>query len=100
MKNFSKELNKARKKVNRLSKEDIKKISPEKVMDDLTSVDKVLKKLENLDTEKITKKDVGNIEKELKIIEKYLKTEYKDYLDTDLSDFDVDNLDTEKKDNT
>ena len=100
MKNFSKELNKARKKANRLSKEDIKKISPEKVMDDLTSVDKVLKKLENLDTEKITKKDVGNIEKELKIIEKYLKTEYKDYLDTDLSDFDVDNLDTEKKDNT
>ena len=62
-------------------------------------MDKVLKKLESLDTEKISKKDVGNIEKELKIIEKYLKTEYKDYIGTNLSDFDVDNLDIEKKDN-
>tara|TARA_R110000744_G_scaffold107897_1_gene204579 strand:- start:243 stop:533 length:291 start_codon:yes stop_codon:yes gene_type:complete len=93
MKNFSKELNKAKKQASKISKEDIKNISPEKVMSDLTSVDKVLKKLENLDTEKITKKDVGNIESELKIIEEYLKTEYKDYIDIDLSDFDDKNLD-------
>ena len=96
MKNFSKELNKAKKQASKISKEDIKNISPEKVMSDLTSVDKVLKKLENLDTEKITKKDVGNIESELKIIEEYLKTEYKDYIDIDLSDY----LDTPEENNT
>jgi hypothetical protein len=96
MKNFSKELNKVKKQASRITKEDIKNISPEKVMSDLTSVDKVLKKLENLDTEKITKKEVGNVESELKIIEKYLKTEYKDYINADLSDFDDKNLDIKK----
>tara|TARA_R110001583_G_scaffold87281_1_gene227996 strand:- start:236 stop:526 length:291 start_codon:yes stop_codon:yes gene_type:complete len=96
MKNLGKELNKVKKQAIKLSKEDIEKISPEKVLKDLTSVDKVLQRLEGLDTEKITKKDVGNIESELKIIEKYLKTEYKDYIDADLSGFDEKDLDIKK----
>ena len=100
MKNFSRELNKAKKQTKKLTQEDIKNISPEKVMSDLTSVDKVLKKLESLDTDKISKKDVGNVEKELKVIEKYLKTEYQDYIEADLSDFDEEDLDVNKKFNT
>ena len=100
MKNFSRELNKAKKQAKKLTQEDIKNISPEKVMSDLTSVDKVLKKLESLDTDKISKKDVGNVEKELKVIEKYLKTEYQDYIEADLSDFDEEDLDVNKKFNT
>ena len=40
MKNLGKELNKVKKQAIKLSKEDIEKISPEKVLKDLTSVDK------------------------------------------------------------
>ena len=101
MKNLGKELNKAKKEINKskLTKEDLKQFTPEKITNDLDLIDKLVGKMSNFD-EKIKEDEAIKLKDELEQIESYLLNQYKDYIDLDEKDIDInsleDNVDTKE----
>ena len=101
MKNLGKELNKAKKEIKKrkLTKEDLKQFTPEKITNDLDLIDKLVGKMSNFD-EKIKEDEAVKLKDELEQIESYLLNQYKDYIDLDEKDIDInsleDNVDTKE----
>tara|TARA_B100002019_G_C20986827_1_gene458545 strand:+ start:305 stop:607 length:303 start_codon:yes stop_codon:yes gene_type:complete len=92
MKNLGKELNKAKKEVKRkLTKEDLKQFTPERIVKDLDMVEQIVSKMNNFD-ENIREDEAEKLKGELEHIESYLLSQYKDYVDLDEKDIDLDSL--------
>ena len=83
----------------KITKEDLKQFTPERVIKDLTMVEKQISQINKLD-ENITEKDALKLKDNLHKIEIYLTNQYKDYINLDEKDIDLDsfkdNLDTKK----
>jgi Asp-tRNA(Asn)/Glu-tRNA(Gln) amidotransferase C subunit len=100
MKNLGKELNKVKKEVKRkLNKEDLKHFTPERIVKDLNMVEQLVSKMSNFD-ENIKEDEAEKLKGELEEIESYLLSQYKDYIDIDEKDIDLEsfknNLDSEE----
>ena len=100
MKNLGKELNKAKKLAKRkLTKEDLKQFTPDRIVNDLNMVEQLVSKMSNFD-ENIKEDEAEKLKGELEEIESYLLNQYKDYVDLDEKDIDLDSfkedLDSEK----
>ena len=92
MKNLGKELNKAKKEAKRkLTKEDLKQFTPERIVKDLDMVEQIVSKMNNFD-ENIREDEAEKLKGELEQIESYLLSQYKDYVDLDEKDIDLDSL--------
>ena len=92
MKNLGKELNKVKKEVKRkLNKEDLKHFTPERIVKDLNMVEQLVSKMSNFD-ENIKEDEADKLKKELEEIESYLLNQYKDYVDLDEKDIDLDSF--------
>ena len=92
MKNLGKELNKAKKEAKRkLTKEDLKQFTPERIVKDLDMVEQIVSKMNNFD-ENIREDEAEKLKGELEDIESYLLSQYKDYVDLDEKDIDLDSL--------
>ena len=92
MKNLSKELNKAKKVIKRkLTKEDLKQFTPQRIAKDLEMVDQLVSKMSNFD-ENIKEDEAEKLKGELEQIESYLLSQYKDYVDLDEKDIDLDSF--------
>ena len=92
MKNLGKDLNKAKKEIKRkLTKEDLKEFTPDRIVKDLSIVEKLVSKMSNFD-ENIREDEAGKLKEELEQIESYLLNQYKDYVDLDENDIDLDSF--------
>ena len=92
MKNLGKELNKAKKEVKRkLTKEDLKQFTPDRIVKDLNMVEQLVSKMSKFD-ENIKEDEAEKLKGELEQIESYLLNQYKDYVDLDEKDIDLDSL--------
>ena len=92
MKNLGKELNKVKKEVKRkLNKEDLKHFTPERIVKDLNMVEQLVSKMSNFD-ENIKEDEAEKLKGELEEIESYLLSQYKDYVDIDEKDIDLDSF--------
>jgi hypothetical protein len=92
MKNLGKELNKAKKEVKRkLTKKDLKQFTPDRIVKDLNMVEQLVSKMSNFD-ENIKEDEAEKLKGELEEIESYLLNQYKDYVDLDEKDIDLDSL--------
>ena len=92
MKNLGKDLNKAKKEIKRkLTKEDLKEFTPDRIVKDLSIVEKLVSKISNFD-ENIREDEAGKLKEELEQIESYLLNQYKDYVDLDENDIDLDSF--------
>ena len=100
MKNLGKELNKAKKEIKRkITKEDLKQFTPDRIVNDLNMVEQLVSKMSGFD-ENIKEDEAEKLKGELEEIESYLLNQYKDYVDLDEKDIDLDSfkddLDTKK----
>ena len=92
MKNLGKELNKAKKLTKRkLTKEDLKQFTPDRIVNDLNKVEQLVSKMSNFD-ENIKEDEAEKLKGELEEIESYLLNQYKDYVDLDEKDIDLDSF--------
>ena len=92
MKNLGKELNKVKKGIKRkITKEDLKQFTPDRIVKDLNMVEQLVSKMSNFD-ENIKEDEAEKLKGELEKIESYLLNQYKDYIDLDESDIDLDSL--------
>ena len=92
MKNLGKELNKAKKEVKRkLTKEDLKQFTPDRIVKDLNMVEQLVSKMSKFD-ENIKEDEAEKLKGELEQIESYLLNQYKDYVDLDEKDIDLDSF--------
>ena len=92
MKNLGKELNKAKKDIKRkLTKEDLKQFTPDRIVKDLNMVEQLVSKMNNFD-ENIKEDEADKLKEELEQIESYLLNQYKDYVDLDEKDIDLDSF--------
>tara|TARA_B100000767_G_C19593277_1_gene462355 strand:- start:207 stop:509 length:303 start_codon:yes stop_codon:yes gene_type:complete len=92
MKNLGKELNKAKKEAKRkLTKEDLKQFTPDRIVNDLNMVEQLVSKMSNFD-ENIKEDEAEKLKGELEEIESYLLSQYKDYVDIDEKDIDLDSF--------
>ena len=92
MKNLSKELNKAKKVIKRkLTKEDLKQFTPDRIVKDLDMVEQIVSKMNKFD-ENIREDEAEKLKGELEQIESYLLNQYKDYVDLDEKDIDLDSF--------
>ena len=92
MKNLGKELNKAKKLTKRkLTKEDLKQFTPDRIVNDLNMVEQLVSKMSNFD-ENIKEDEAEKLKGELDEIESYLLNQYKDYVDLDEKDIDLDSF--------
>ena len=92
MKNLGKELNKVKKGIKRkITKEDLKQFTPDRIVKDLNMVEQLVSKMSNFD-ENIKEDEATKLKGELEQIESYLLNQYKDYIDLDESDIDLDSL--------
>ena len=92
MKNLGKELNKAKKEVKRkLTKEDLKQFTPDRIEKDLNMVEQLVSKMSKFD-ENIKEDEAEKLKGELEQIESYLLNQYKDYVDLDEKDIDLDSF--------
>jgi len=92
MKNLGKELNKAKKLTKRkLTKEDLKQFTPDRIVNDLNMVEQLVSKMSNFD-ENIKEDEAEKLKGELEEIESYLLNQYKDYVDLDEKDIDLDSF--------
>tara|TARA_B100001059_G_scaffold200318_1_gene207054 strand:- start:356 stop:658 length:303 start_codon:yes stop_codon:yes gene_type:complete len=92
MKNLGKELNKAKKLAKRkLTKEDLKQFTPDRIVNDLNMVEQLVSKMSNFD-ENIKEDEAEKLKGELEEIESYLLNQYKDYVDLDEKDIDLDSF--------
>ena len=92
MKNLGKELNKAKKEAKRkLTKEDLKQFTPERIVKDLNMVEQLVSKMSNFD-ENIKEDEAEKLKGELEEIESYLLNQYQDYVDLDEKDIDLDSF--------
>tara|TARA_A100001201_G_C3956839_1_gene161372 strand:+ start:253 stop:555 length:303 start_codon:yes stop_codon:yes gene_type:complete len=92
MKNLGKELNKAKKEAKRkLTKEDLKQFTPDRIVKDLDMVEQIVSKMNKFD-ENIREDEAEKLKGELEQIESYLLNQYKDYVDLDEKDIDLDSF--------
>jgi hypothetical protein len=92
MKNLGKELNKAKKEAKRkLTKKDLKQFTPDRIVKDLNMVEQLVSKMSNFD-ENIKEDEAAKLKGELEEIESYLLSQYKDYVDLDEKDIDLDSF--------
>ena len=91
-----KKLDKEIKKI-KLTKEDLKQFTPDRIIKDLNTVESQIDKINSLD-ENITEDDASKLKDNLKQIEIYLMSQYKDYMnltEKDIKAFE-DDVDTKK----
>ena len=92
MKNLGKELNKAKKEIKRkITKEDLKQFTPDRIVNDLNMVEQLVSKMSSFD-ENIKEDEAEKLKGELEEIESYLLNQYKDYVDLDEKDMDLDSF--------
>ena len=92
MKNLGKELNKAKKEIKRkITKEDLKQFTPDRIVNDLNMVEQLVSKMSSFD-ENIKEDEAAKLKGELEEIESYLLSQYKDYVDLDEKDIDLDSF--------
>ena len=92
MKNLGKELNKAKKEAKRkLTKKDLEHFTPQRIADDLHMIDQLVSKMSSFD-ENIKEDEAEKLKGELEQIESYLLNQYKDYVDLDEKDIDLDSF--------
>jgi len=92
MKNLGKDLNKAKKLAKRkLTKEDLKQFTPDRIVKDLNMVEQLVSKMSKFD-ENIKEDEAEKLKGELEQIESYLLNQYKDYVDLDEKDIDLDSF--------
>jgi flavin-dependent dehydrogenase len=92
MKNLGKELNKAKKEIKRkITKEDLKQFTPDRIVNDLNMVEQLVSKMSSFD-ENIKEDEAEKLKGELEEIESYLLNQYKDYVDLDEKDIDLDSF--------
>ena len=92
MKNLGKELNKAKKEIKRkITKEDLKQFTPDRIVNDLNMVEQLVSKMRGFD-ENIKEDEAEKLKGELEEIESYLLNQYKDYVDLDEKDIDLDSF--------
>tara|TARA_R110002074_G_scaffold392074_1_gene577307 strand:+ start:364 stop:666 length:303 start_codon:yes stop_codon:yes gene_type:complete len=92
MKNLGKELNKAKKEIKRkITKEDLKQFTPDRIVNDLNMVEQLVSKMSGFD-ENIKEDEAEKLKGELEEIESYLLNQYKDYVDLDEKDIDLDSF--------
>ena len=92
MKNLGKELNKAKKEIKRkITKEDLKQFTPDRIVNDLNMVEQLVRKMSSFD-ENIKEDEAEKLKWELEEIESYLLNQYKDYVDLDEKDIDLDSF--------
>ena len=75
----------------KITKEDLKQFTPERVIKDLTMVEKQISQINKLD-ENITEKDALKLKDNLHKIEIYLMNQYKDYMNLEDKDIDFNSL--------
>ena len=86
-------MKKSNKKI-KINKKDLEKFSPERILEDFDSVNSVINQINNLD-ENLTEDDALHIQTELQQIENYLKGQYKDYIDSNIKDVNLNDIDVE-----
>ena len=86
-------MKKSNKKI-KINKKDLDKFSPERILEDFDSVNSVINQINNLD-ENLTEDDALHIQTELQQIENYLKGQYKDYIDSNIKDVNLNDIDVE-----
>ena len=92
MKNLGKELNKTKKEIKRkITKEDLKQFTPDRIVNDLNMVEQLVSKMSGFD-ENIKEDEAEKLKGELEEIESYLLNQYKDYVDLDEKDIDLDSF--------
>ena len=83
----------------KLTKEDLKQFTPDRIVNDLNMVEQLVSKMSKFD-ENIKEDEAEKLKGELEQIESYLLNQYKDYVDLDEKDVDLDSfkedLDSEK----
>ena len=78
----------------KINKKDLDKFSPDKIINDFDSVNSVISKIDYLD-ENLTEDDALKLQSELQQIESYLKGQYKDYIDSNISDVNLNDIEVE-----
>ena len=86
-------MKKSNKKI-KINKKDLDKFSPDKIVSDFDSVNAVISKIDYLD-ENLTEDDALKLQTELQQIESYLKGQYKDYIDSNISDVNLNDIEVE-----
>ena len=89
-------MKKSNKKV-KINKKDLENFSPEKVISDFDSINSVLSKIDYLD-ENLTEDDALKLQTELQQIESYLKGQYKEYIDSNISEVNLNDIEVELND--
>ena len=89
-------MKKSNKKV-KINKKDLENFSPEKVISDFDSINSVLSKIDYLD-ENLTEDDALKLQTELQQIEGYLKGQYKEYIDSNISKVNLNDIEVELND--
>ena len=75
----------------KITKKDLEAFTPERVINDLNIVNDIVSKMGNLD-ESLKEDEAEKLKGELEQIESYLLNQYKDYVDLDEKDIDLDSL--------
>ncbi|MBT4678597.1 MAG: hypothetical protein HOB69_01935 [Flavobacterium sp.] len=86
-------MKKSNKKI-KIKKKDLDKFSPDRIMSDFDSVNSVLSKIDFLD-ENLTEEDALTLQTELQQIESYLNNQYKEYIDSNIKDVNLSDIDVE-----
>ena len=81
-------------KKKKIKKKDLDKFSPDRIMSDFDSVNSVLSKIDFLD-ENLTEEDALTLQTELQQIESYLNNQYKEYIDSNIKDVNLSDIDVE-----
>ena len=77
--------------INQLTKKDLEHFTPQRIADDLHMIDQLVSKMSSFD-ENIKEDEAEKLKGELEQIESYLLNQYKDYVDLDEKDIDLDSF--------
>jgi len=86
-------MKKSNKKI-KVNKKDLDKFSPDRILQDFDSVNSVLSKIDYLD-ESLTENDALELQTQLQQIEGYLKDQYKEYIDSNINDVNLNDIEVE-----
>jgi len=86
-------MKKSNKKI-KINRKDLDKFSPERILKDFDSVNSVINQINNFD-ENLSEDDALNLQTELQQIESYLKGQYKDYINSNIKNVNLNDIDVE-----
>ena len=89
-------MKKSNKKI-KVNKKDLDKFSPDRILQDFDSVNSVLSKIDYLD-ESLTENDALELQTQLQQIEGYLKDQYKEYIDSNISEINLNDIEVDLTD--